>query len=118
MFPKPIEKSSASVRTSYQIILPIALFVWLLPLLAIFLTSIRPALDINAGNIFGVPSDFLLVENYTAVFTQSKAGLYLWNSIRVTIPTVILAVGLSCLTGYALSVYRFKWAIPLFFIFV
>ena len=43
MFPKPIEKSSAALRTSYQLILPVALFLWLLPLLAIFLTSIRPA---------------------------------------------------------------------------
>jgi len=118
MFPKPIENSSAAVRTSYQIVLPVALFLWLLPLLAIFLTSIRPAADINAGNIFGIPSDFLLVENYLAVFQQSKAGAYLWNSVRITIPTVILTVGLSCLTGYALSVYRFKWAIPLFFVFV
>ena len=118
MFPKPIEKSSAAVRTSYQLILPVALIVWLLPLLAIFLTSIRPAADINSGNVFGWPSDFLFLENYTAVFTQSKAGLYLWNSLRITIPTMIISVALSCLTGYALSIYRFKWSIPLFFIFV
>ena len=118
MFPKPIEKSSTAVRTGYQLILPVALIVWLLPLLAIFLTSIRPAADINSGNVFGWPSDFLLLENYTAVFTQSKAGLYLWNSLRITIPTMIISVALSCLTGYALSIYRFKWAIPLFFIFV
>ncbi len=105
-------------RTGYQLILPVALFLWLLPLLAIFLTSIRPAADINAGNIFGWPSDFLLVENYLAVFQQSKAGTYLWNSVRITVPTVIIAVALSCLTGYALSVYRFRWAVPLFFVFV
>lgn len=118
MFPKPIDRSTPATRISYQIALPIALFIWLLPLLAIFLTSIRPAADINSGNVFGMPTDFLLVENYLAVFKQSKAGLYLWNSVLTTVPTVVMAVGLSCLTGYALSVYRFKWAIPLFFIFV
>jgi len=118
MFPKPIEQSTPGVRTSYQIMLPVALFIWLLPLLAIVLTSIRPGGDINAGNVFGWPSDFQMLENYTAVFTQSKAGLYLWNSVKITVPTVILTVGLSCLTGYALSVYRFKWAVPLFFVFV
>lgn len=118
MFPRPIEQASAGVRTGYQIMLPIALLIWLLPLLAIFLTSIRPGGDINAGNVFGWPSQFQLLENYTAVFTQSKAGVYLWNSVKITIPTVILTVGLSCLTGYALSSYRFKWAVPLFFVFV
>ena len=118
MFPKPIENASPGLRTGYQIMLPVALIVWLLPLLAIFLTSIRPGGDINAGNVFGWPSDFQLIENYAAVFTQSKAGLYLWNSVKITVPTVIITVGLSCLTGYALSVYRFRWAIPLFFVFV
>ena len=118
MFPKPIEHSSTGVRTGYQIMLPVALFIWLLPLLAIVLTSIRPGGDINAGNVFGWPSEFQAIQNYTAVFTQSKAGLYMWNSVKITVPTVILTVGLSCLTGYALSVYRFKWAVPLFFVFV
>ena len=45
------------------------------------MTSIRPAADINAGNVFGWPSDFQLIENYLAVFQQSKAVQYLWNSI-------------------------------------
>jgi len=118
MFPKPIEKSGVGTRVGYQFMLPVALIIWLLPMIAILLTSIRPGGDINAGNVFGWPSSFQLIENYAAVFTQSKAGLYIWNSLRITIPTTILAVGLSCLTGYALSVYRFRLAVPLFFIFV
>ncbi|WP_299866985.1 carbohydrate ABC transporter permease [uncultured Hoeflea sp.] len=118
MFPKPIEKSSPLAQTSYKMFLPVALFIWLLPLLAIFLTSIRPAADINSGNVFGWPSDFLLIENYFAVFEQSKAGTFLWNSFRITVPTVIISVSLACLAGYALAIYRFKAAIPLFFIFV
>jgi len=118
MFPKPIEKSSPAIRVGYQAMLPVALLLWLLPLLAIFMTSIRPGGDINAGNVFGWPSSFQLIENYTAVFTQSKAVTYLVNSLKITIPTTILAVGLSCLTGYALAAYRFRLALPLFFLFV
>jgi multiple sugar transport system permease protein len=119
MFPRPIEKSSPPIQLAYKISLPIALIIWLAPLLAIFLTSIRPAIDINSGNVFGWPSDFLLFENYTAVFTQSSAGKYLWNSVLTTVPTVIISVSLACLAGYALAIYRgFKWALPLFFLFV
>lgn len=106
------------MQASYKILLPISLFVWLLPLIAIFLTSIRPALDINTGNVFGWPSDFVMLENYTAVFTQSKAATYLLNSFKITIPTVILSVSLACLAGYALAIYKFRAALPLFFIFV
>ncbi len=118
MFPRPIEKSSANVQLAYKTFLPIALFLWLLPLLAIFMTSIRPASDINTGNVFGWPSSFEMFHNYTAVFTQSEAGQYFLNSIWITIPTVIISVALACLAGYALAIYRFKAALPLFFIFV
>ncbi len=118
MFPKPIEKSSAGVQLLYKIALPVALFLWLLPLLAIFMTSIRPAVDINSGNMFGWPSSFNMIENYTAVFTQSEALAYFWNSVKVTIPTVIISVSLACLAGYGLAIYRFKFALPLFFLFI
>lgn len=118
MFPKPIERSSTSVQTLYKVSLPISLFIWLLPMLAIVLTSIRPAEDINTGNVFGWPSDFMLIENYTAVFVQSEAWTYLRNSFYITIPTMIVSLCLSCLAGFALAVYRFRAAVPLFFVFV
>ena len=118
MFPKPIEKSAPWWRASYQIMLPISLIIWLLPLIAIFLTSIRPTMDINSGNVFGWPSSFEMIENYTQVFKQSEAATYLINSFKITIPTVILSVALACLAGYALAIYKFKAALPLFFIFV
>jgi multiple sugar transport system permease protein len=118
MFPRPIEKSTPAARTSYQAFLPIALIIWLLPLIAVFLTSIRPGSDINQGNVFGWPSSFAMFENYTAVFTQSAAAQYMWNSVLITIPSVAISVALACLAGYALAIYKFKWALPLFFLFV
>ena len=118
MFPKPIQKSSASVQTFYKASLPITLFIWLLPMLAIVATSVRPAEDINTGNVFGWPSDFMLIENYTAVFVQSEAWTYLKNSFYITVPTMIVSLSLACLAGYALAVYRFRAAVPLFFVFV
>ncbi len=118
MFPRPIDRSGFAARLGYQVIVPIALLIWLLPLIAIFMTSIRPAADINSGNVFGIPSRIALIENYIAVFTQSAALQYLTNSFLITIPTVIISVGLACLGGYALAIYRFKVALSLFFLFV
>jgi len=99
---------SAGAQRSYKIALPIALFIWLLPLIAVLLTSIRSAGDINSGNFWGMPTSFNMIENYTAVFTNTEIGKYIWNSFRVTIPTVFLTLFLSCLSGYALAIYRFK----------
>lgn len=118
MFPKPIEGSSTATRVGYQAFVPIALFIWLLPMVAIFMTSIRSAEDINSGNVFGWPSKFAIVENYIAVFERSEAAMYLMNSFLITIPSVAISVALACMAGYALAIYRFKWALPLFFLFV
>jgi multiple sugar transport system permease protein len=118
MFPTPIAKTSPFMRGAYKILLPIALLLWLLPLIGIAITSIRPSSDLAAGNYFGWPSGFNFVENYSAVFENSNIGWYILNSFKVTIPTVIGAVGLSCLTGYALAVYKFKSNLLVFFMFI
>ncbi|MEO0635671.1 MAG: carbohydrate ABC transporter permease [Pseudomonadota bacterium] len=126
MFPKPVENSGRGVFLGYNVAVPIALFIWLLPLLAIFMTSIRPESDIASGNVFGWPSDFLLIENYWQVIQETKMGQYFWNSIIITVPTVILSISLACLAGYALAIYKVplpflgNWnvAVPLFLLFV
>lgn len=118
MFPKPIEKSATSVQVLYKIALPIALIFWLLPLIAVALTSIRSAGDITAGNYWGWPTSFNMLENYTAVFTNSPIGAYIFNSFKVTIPTVIGTLSLSCMTGFALGVYKFRGNMLVFFMFI
>ncbi len=118
MFPRPIQQQSVATQRMYKIALPIALFLWLLPLVAVMLTSIRPAADITAGNYWGMPSSFDLLENYRAVFDNSPIAHYILNSFKVTIPTVIGAIALSCMMGFALGVYNFKGNVLLFFIFV
>lgn len=118
MFPKPIEGYSSGLQKAYKLSLPIALFLWLLPLLAIFMTSIRPASDIATGNVFGIPSSFQMLQNYGEVFAKTDALQYLINTLFIALPTMVMSVGLACLTGYALAIYKFKWALPLFFLFI
>lgn len=118
MFPTPIQKASPFAQMAYKILLPVALILWLLPLIGVAITSVRPAGDLAAGNYFGIPSGFAGFENYSAVFNNSPIGYYILNSFKVTIPTVIGAVALSCLTGFALAVYKFKGNLFLFFFFV
>jgi multiple sugar transport system permease protein len=118
MFPTPVQRSTPAIRIGYQVMLPIALAIWLFPLIGVAITSIRPSSDLAAGNYFGMPSGFAGVENYTAVFVNSPIGWYILNSFKVTIPTVIGAVALSCLTGFALAIYKFKSNLAVFFLFV
>ena len=118
MFPRPIETRSTLAQTLYKFAVPIALIIWLLPLLAVMLTSIRSGGDINAGNYWGWPTSFNFMENYSAVFKNSPIAEYIFNSFKITIPTVALTLALSCLTGYALAIYKFRAGTWLFFLFV
>jgi multiple sugar transport system permease protein len=117
MFPRPIQQSSTGTQWLYTVALPIALILWLFPLLGVALTSLRPASDLAQGNYFGMPSG-IAWENYVYIFTETPIGQYMVNSLWVTIPTVIGAVGLSLMTGFALAVYGFRSNIIIFFMFV
>ena len=50
MFPTPIQNYSLKINIGYRVILVITLLIWLLPLIAVMLTSIRTFEDVLAGN--------------------------------------------------------------------
>ena len=118
MFPRPIQQQSRAAQVTYQALLPLALLTWLLPLLAVALFSVKPDVDFTTGNYWGLPSAFAGFENYRAVFFESDMPRYVLNSFLITIPTVIGAVALSCMTGFALGIYRFRGNLWIFFMFV
>ena len=95
MFPAPIERASAPAQLAYRIAVPLALLVWLLPLFAVALTSVRSIEDLNEGNFWGWPKDFAFWDNYTGVFLQSNMGRFILNSVMITLPAVAGAVALS-----------------------
>jgi len=118
MFPQPIQKSTIFVRGTYRIVLYVSLAVWLLPLLAAILISIRSLADINSGNFYGWPSEFSLIENYTQIFTLTPMLQYFFNSIIITIPTVLGTLALSSLAGYALAKHNFRGNFLIFALFI
>ena len=118
MFPRPIHQAPAGLQIACRAALPVCLALWLLPLAAVMLTSIRSLEDLNRGNFWGWPSEIDLVENYAAVFTASPMGRFLLNSLVITLPAVAGAIALACLAGFALAKYRFRGNLVLFAIFV
>lgn len=118
MFPTPIDRTSRTWQTSYQALLPLAVIAWLLPLLAVALFSFKPSSDFVNGDYWSWPSEFAGFENYGRVFTDSPMPRYILNSFMITIPTVIGTIILSCMTGFALGIYRFKGNLFVFFLFI
>lgn len=118
MFPRPIEFTARTTQAAYKTLLPIALLMWLAPLLAVAVFSIKPDADFTTGNYWGIPSTFEGLTNYGKVFLESDMPRYLLNSVFITVPTVIGAVALSSMTGFALGIYKFRANLWIFFMFV
>ena len=118
MFPTPIQKYSLPANITYRIALLITLFIWLLPLIAVMLTSIRTYDDILAGNYWGWPEESGAIENYSKIFADGRMARYFLNSLVITLPTVFGTLLLSSMAGFSLAMHKFKLNILLFCMFI
>jgi len=117
MFPAPLDNAPPATRMAYRLAVAVALVLWLIPLAAVLMTSVRSLEDINLGNYWGWPRRWLLVENYSAVFTTTAMGTFLVNSLLIAVPSVLGAILLSSMAGFALAKYRFRGNVALFALF-
>ena len=106
------------MRFVYMAMVIVILLIWLAPLFAIILTSMRTSDDISMGNLWGWPTGFGLVQNYFDVFTKTPMTRYFVNSLVITIPSVIGVLILSTLAGYVLSRHKFRFSMLIFAIFI
>jgi multiple sugar transport system permease protein len=117
MFPAPIQKAAPAKRYLYYAAVVVALVAWLLPLLAVLLTSIRSAEDLNMGNYWGWPKEWKF-SNYIEIFQATPLTRYLINTVVITLPAVFFAIALATLGGYALAKFKFRGNLLMFCIFV
>ncbi len=118
MYPRPIPENAVWQRRGYAVLVVAILMVWLCPLFAVVLTSFRSTQDVMGGNLWGWPTQFGLVDNYTSVFTQTPMARYFLNSLIITIPSVLGVLVMSTLAGFVLARYRFRGNMLVFALFV
>ncbi|AIM01284.1 multiple sugar transport system permease protein [Sinorhizobium meliloti] len=118
MYPRPVPETAHASRRLYMTVVGAILIIWLAPLFAVILTSFRSMADVMSGNLWGWPTEIAVVENYTAVFTQTPMAGYFLNSLVITIPSVIGVLSLSTLAGFVLARYRFPGNMLIFALFV
>lgn len=101
----------------YVVLVPLAV-VMLLPIIYIFSSAFKPP-----DELFAFPPRFLVVnptlKNFTDLFSRlSTSGIpisrYLFNSILITLVTVVASILISSTAAYALSKKRFKLKQTLF----
>src|SRR5690606_8515636 len=93
---------------------------FLLPLYVMVVTSLKPMAEIRLGNLFALPAA-PTVEPCVQAWSSACRGLTcdgvsagFWNSIKITVPAVVLSIVLGAINGYALSFWRFRGANFLF----
>ncbi|WP_227468097.1 carbohydrate ABC transporter permease [Microbacterium sp. YJN-G] len=59
-------------------------------------------------SVWSLPST-LQWDNYAAALADGSLALYAWNSLLVTLASVIITVAIATAAGYAFVVYRTKW---------
>ena len=93
---------------------------YLLPLYVMIVTSLKGMPEIRLGNIFSPPVE-ITFEPWVKAWSQACTGLNcdglsrgFWNSVQITIPSVVLSIAIASVNGYALANWRFRGA-DLFF---
>ena len=81
-------------------------FSCIFPMVWIFYSSFKTQAEFTQSST-ALPQA-LNLNNYISVFTQTKLGMYMLNSARNTILSVLIIIVFSFLAGYVLSRYRFR----------
>lgn len=109
---------SSPIASAIAIVIAV---LWTIPTFGLLVSSIRPEEDINTSGwwTFFVNPSFSL-ENYNQVLfegTNVNPPLfqYFFNSLAVTIPSVIFPITLAVFAAYALAWFEFKGRDVLFF---
>ncbi len=91
-------------------------FIWLVPILWTFWTSLRPYEDIIQKGVFSRP-DTLNLANYVDAYRQMEIWGYLSNSFLVAIPAVILTLFFGSLLAFVVTRYSFRFNLYLLLLF-
>jgi alpha-glucoside transport system permease protein len=113
------EKLGTSVAQSFhsksgRVLVWVLALLWTIPTFGVFVSSFRPELDVKSSGwwtFFKNPTHFTL-SNYKGVLSTQPGndGLshFLGNSFKITIPAVVISVGIAALAAYGFSWIDFR----------
>ena len=111
--PKPQRRFAPATIMVYGVLIVAAVY-YLLPLYVMTVTSLKGLEEVRLGNIFAPPLE-ITFEPWVKAWTSACTGLYceglkvgFFNSVFITIPSVIVSIAVGSVTGYGLANWRFK----------
>lgn len=111
--PKPRRALSPRNIMLYGTLIVMSLY-YLLPLWVMVMTSLKGMPEIRMGNIFAPPVE-ITFEPWVKAWSTACTGLNcdglsrgFWNSVQITVPSVIISIIVASVNGYALVNWKFK----------
>jgi len=121
--PRPQRRFSRRNIFLYGTLILVGVY-YLLPLYVMVMTSLKGMPEIRLGNIFAPPLE-VTFEPWIKAWAHACTGLNcdglsrgFWNSVRITVPSVIVSIAIASVNGYALANWRFKGANVFFTILI
>ncbi len=89
--------------------LTVLLILFMAPVYGAIVTAFKSQAEVTAGGYWSPPTS-LAGENFARVMNpdDGNLGLYLQNSLLLTIPASVFSIGLGTLAGYGLGKYKFR----------
>ena len=91
--------------------------IWLLPLLYVVYTSLRPFSDTAQNGYLSVASTLTLA-NFQNAWTDGDLLRHFFNTAIIVIPTVIIVLFLASMLAFVLARYSFKFNLAMLLLFV
>ncbi|MBN9315702.1 MAG: carbohydrate ABC transporter permease [Devosia sp.] len=110
----------AALRLLLYAVLVLFCLVYLLPLVIMVSTSLKSLGEIRTGSLISLPTqvslDAWLKAWGTACVGVRCKGIapYMWNSVLMVVPAVLISTLLGAVNGYALTKWRFRGADVIF----
>lgn len=102
-------RTGSAIRgTGYHLFSGILAAVFLMPIIWALLSSIKSSQEANQAPPTWFPQSFSL-ENYARLTTYGEGiGVYLWNSISLSVIVSVGTVGIAVLAGYGFARFQFR----------
>ena len=112
----PVRGSQVAKDRVISAVMGVFALVWLFPIAWTLWSSLRPYTEIQARGVFSWP-DRLSLSNYGEAIRRMELPTYLWNSVMITVPAVVLTLFLGSLIAFVVSRYSFKFNVGLLLLF-
>jgi multiple sugar transport system permease protein len=116
--PKPVERQRMPLgRLIAYVIMIGATLLWITPIVWALYTALRPYSDTSKDGYLSWPKH-LTFKNFTDAWSQGDMIHYFWNSVIITVPSVIITLFLATCVAYVVSRFTYWFTVPMLLLFV